>query len=179
MSVQIRDATCADVRGIAQVHVASWQSTYHGLMPQSFLNGLTMTIAAREKYWQSVLCAEPRSDYMLVAEDAGQIVGFACAGEERTGSYGIRGELYAIYLLASHQRKGIGRQFMQAIGEYLLQSNMQDMLVWVLKENPSREFYERLGGEPVASQLVTIGGVTFEETGYRWSDITQLAMQKK
>lgn len=172
MTIIIREATCADAPYIAHVHVASWQTTYSGLLSKEFLENLSVT--SREKYWSDVLCASQHTDCIFVAVDDDEIVGFACGGTERTGRYKTRGELYAIYLLASYQRQGIGQQLVKAVAQWLLNANIPDMLVWVLKENPSRHFYEKLGGEPVAAQLVMIGGVTLEETGYCWSDITTL-----
>ena len=31
--MRIREATAGDARGIAEVHVASWQTTYRGIFP--------------------------------------------------------------------------------------------------------------------------------------------------
>ena len=35
---------------------------------------------------------------------------------------------------------------------------MDSMLVWVLRDNPSRGFYEELGGRYLREQVLTIGG---------------------
>jgi hypothetical protein len=43
-------------------------------------------------------------------------------------------------------------------------------LLWVLAENPSRKFYERLGGQLVYEKTVTIGGVPLIEVAYGWRD---------
>jgi hypothetical protein len=48
------------------------------------------------------------------------------------------------------------------------------MLVWVLADNPSRSFYEALGGELIGEQNVTIGGVDLREVAYGWPDISCL-----
>jgi hypothetical protein len=45
------------------------------------------------------------------------------------------------------------------------------LLIWVLARNPSREFYRRIGGELVATKVITIGGVELEEEGYGWRGI--------
>jgi GNAT superfamily N-acetyltransferase len=172
MTILIREAICSDAPSIARVHVASWQTTYRAILPPVFLDNLSVT--TREKYWTDLLCAEQCRDCVYVAEHESQIVGFASGGTERTEKYDSQGELYAIYLLADQQGKGIGRQLVGAVARWLAQADMHSMLVWVLKDNTARKFYEKLGGEAVAAQLITIGGVTVEETGYRWSDITSL-----
>ena len=45
------------------------------------------------------------------------------------------------------------------------------MLVWVLAENPSRQFYEALGGQELGQQEITVGGATLVEVAYGWKDI--------
>jgi GNAT superfamily N-acetyltransferase len=172
MTIIIREATCDDAGPMAQVHVSSWQTTYRGMLPQDFLDQLA--VLPRERYWAGLLCAPERIQHLYVAEDDGAVVGFAVGGAERTGKYNFLGELYAIYLLESHQRRGIGKQLVQAVFSELSRVGMNSVLVWVVSENPSRHFYEALGGEKVATQLVTIGGQTVEESGYGWQDITPI-----
>jgi GNAT superfamily N-acetyltransferase len=172
LEVLLRDARCDDAHGIALVHVTSWQTTYRNIMPANFLEQLA--VEPRERYWASLLCSDPRLapvQIMLVAEDQGQIVGFATGGAERSGKYSYLGELYALYLLESYQRQGIGRRLVRQIAARMAQIDMNSMLVWVLTENPSREFYAHVGGQPIGSQLVTIGGESYEEVGYGWKDL--------
>ena len=52
------------------------------------------------------------SGWVYVAEnDAGEIVGFACGGPERSGDPVYTGELYGIYVLPEYHRRGIGRRW--------------------------------------------------------------------
>ena len=168
----IREARCEDASGIAQVHVTSWQTTYHGLMPDSFLADLNVT--ARGRYWSSLLCAPRREQFIYIAEADGQIVGFAAGGAERSGDPIYKSELYAIYLLDSHQRQGLGKHLTLAVAGALASAGFQAMLVWVLAENPSRHFYEKLGGTELRSQLITIGERSYEEVAYGWPDVRKL-----
>ena len=46
--------------------------------------------------------------------------------------------------------------------------------VWVLRENPSRWFYQRLGGKPVAEALIQFGGAKVPQTAFVWDPIEQL-----
>src|SRR5579859_3740520 len=172
VEVLMREARCLDARGIADVHVASWRTTYRDIMPAKFLEQLA--VEPRERYWASLLCSDPRFEplhILIVAEDNGQIVGFAAGGAERSGKYPYLGELYALYLLESHQRIGLGRRLVAQVAARMAQIDMNSMLVWVLTENPSREFYERLQGQPIGAQIVTIGGESYEEVGYGWKDV--------
>jgi hypothetical protein len=51
---------------------------------------------------------------------------------------------------------------------------MRSMIIWVLAGNPSRLFYEALGGREVGRQDIVIGGVVLEEIAYRWPDLGAL-----
>src|SRR5262245_52278504 len=151
----IRLAQESDAPAIAYVHVASWRSTYAGLMPADFLANLS--VEARTNQWCTYIATPNRKTEFFVAEDAnGQIIGFACGGPEREGHSIYKGELYAIYLLAEHQGKGIGRALMQSVVHHLLDQGIMTMLVWVLKGNPACKFYEAMGGVQVGSKPLEI-----------------------
>ena len=170
----IRLAASDDVDSIARVHIASWTTTYRGLMPDTLLDNLSFE--RRRYWWQSVL--GEHGQQVLVAEENNQTVGFAYFGEERENDPVYRGELYAIYLLADHQQKGLGRLLVEASARGLLELGMSNMLLWVLSTNPARRFYEKLGGIYLKDKSVEIGGATLRESAYGWTDIRSLAGMK-
>jgi GNAT superfamily N-acetyltransferase len=171
--VPIRTATVHDAAAIAKVHVESWRTTYQGIVPDDFLAHLSS--AQREQFWRQVLTESGGRTIVYVAEDAqGTIVGFASGGPERSGDPVYTGELYAIYLLAQHQGKGMGRHLVISLVHRLLQEGMRGLLLWVLAANPARKFYERLGGQLVYEKIVTIGGVALLEVAYGWRDVHAL-----
>jgi len=59
---------------------------------------------------------------------------------------------------------------MLAAVEELKSKNLDSMIVWMLADNPSKHFYEQLGGEHVQTRNTTIGGKRFREYGYGWKD---------
>lgn len=173
--MQIRRAYPSDVPAIARVHVDTWRTTYAGIVPEEFLANLTCE--SREGQWRSFFEGENRSSILLIAEEAGQSVGFACGGPEREGHTLYSGELYAIYLQQHQQRRGTGRRLTEAVAKFLLEEGHQAMLVWVLKDNPSRGFYEHGGGQYVAEKEIDIGGSKLIEIAYGWPDIRTLISQ--
>jgi GNAT superfamily N-acetyltransferase len=176
--VHIRTAKVNDAAAIARVHVDSWRTTYKGVVPDDFLARLSY--AQREQLWRQVLTEPSGPSFVYVAEDErGKIVGFASGGPERTGDPIYAGELYAIYLLAQHQGKGIGRQLAITLVSRLRQEGMTALLLWVLAENPSRKFYERLGGRPISEKTVIIGGVPLTEVAYGWWDTRMIIEQSE
>ena len=171
--VRIREAQPEDAAGIARVHVDSWRTTYRGLIPDAHLASLSYE--RREAMWRRLIQEAAPTYTVFVAEgSAGEIVGFADAGPERSGDPVYAGELPAIYLLEAYQHRGIGRQLMRAVADHLTAHGMETMLLWVLAANPARQFYEALGGRLVRSQAIDIGGATLEEVAYGWTDLSPL-----
>ena len=147
------------------MHVASWRTTYVGLLAEEFLTSLSQ-LGYTER-WERVI--GDGATLVVVAEEAGEVVGFASGGRERAGEIGYAGELYAIYLLDGAQRRGLGRELFRAIVDGLRGMELSDLIVWVLRDNHrARGFYERLGGVYVRSQPITIGLSTLEEVSYGW-----------
>jgi ribosomal protein S18 acetylase RimI-like enzyme len=161
----VRAATIDDAPAIARVHIASWRSTYQTLLPADFLNALSEADFAER--WRRLI--GEGSSRVYVVEDEGSLVGFASGGPERAGESGYTGELYAIYVLDSFQQRGHGRELVRAVVGGLREMALEDMIIWVLRDNLSaRLFYERLGGVYVRSQPITIGPATLEEVSYGW-----------
>jgi len=168
----IRTADVDDAAAIARVHVSSWRATFTDLLPADFLESLTE--AGYADRWRRFIAE--RSNLAFVVEDvSGDVVGFASGGRERAGEASYKGELYAIYLLESAQRRGYGRELVRAIAGGLRQLGLDDMIVWVLRDNvTARGFYERLGGVYVRSQPTTIGPATVEEVSYGWPSLDRV-----
>jgi hypothetical protein len=59
--------------------------------------------------------------------------------------------------------EAIGRRLVARVADRLMQQGHCSMLVWVLTTNPSRLFYEALGGVEVAEKGVTVSGVNLVE----------------
>jgi ribosomal protein S18 acetylase RimI-like enzyme len=167
----VRPAGIDDAAAIAHVHVASWRTTYRGLLPDEFLASL-----GEEHYterWTRVI--GDGSSRVFVVDEDGDIVGFASCGRERAGEIGFAGELYAIYVLGSAQRLGHGRELVRAAAGALRAMRLEDMIVWVLRDNAAaRHFYERLGGAYVRAQPITIGTATLEEVSYGWRGLDEI-----
>jgi ribosomal protein S18 acetylase RimI-like enzyme len=161
----VRSATVDDAQAIARVHVASWNSTYAALLPADFLESLNEADYADR--WRRLI--GEGSSRVCVVEQGNEVVGFASGGRERAGETGYAGELYAIYVLDDHQHRGFGRELVRAVVAGLRDMGLEDMIIWVLRDNQNaRSFYERLGGHYVRTQPITFGSATLEEVSYGW-----------
>ena len=169
----IRRAGPADAGGIARVHADGWRSTYAGIVPQAAIDARSYD--ARHARWTRLLDGAPQDQCVLVADGSTDgIVGFASGGPRRDGPAAYVAELYAIYILSAHQRRGVGRRLAQGVARGLAEQGFRSILVWVLRDNPACRFYETLGGRPVDSKEVVLGGAHLVETAYGWADIAIL-----
>ncbi len=170
MPLTVRRATLADAPAIAEVHVAAWRETYTGIVPAPFLADLKAE--RREKMWREVLSSADQPPMLHVAvDDTGRIVGFASAGANRSPELGFSGELYAIYLLQAHQGEGTGRRLFQAVVSDLRAAGHTGMMLWVIDQNRTVDFYKHLGGIERASKIEEIGGAPLTELALGWPSL--------
>lgn len=169
----IRPSTMEDAAEIARVHALSWQSTYRGIVPDEFLDSIDIDNWV-ERHRRNM--AEDPEDFVShVAEEEGEIVGWALGGPNREEASEYASELFTIYLLPGQLRRGIGRRLIAAVAESLLAFGFSSMVVWVLAENwPARRFYEALGGVYVSEKEITIGGASLLEVSYGWRGLEEM-----
>jgi GNAT superfamily N-acetyltransferase len=170
--IEIRNAVLNDAAGIATVHIISWRETYRGMVPDDFLENLS--IQRRTAQWENSL-SEPEHAYhrAFVAVVDGQIIGFSNYGFAIETDSDFRGELFALYLLQSAQGQGIGGRLARAAVDGLREMNIDSMMVWVLKDNPTRKFYEHFGGMYLREKSIEIGGKQLVEVSYGWRELSR------
>jgi ribosomal protein S18 acetylase RimI-like enzyme len=170
MNLTIRKADIEDAAAIAHVQVESWKTTYAGIVSDTFLASLNQE--DRMRSWQEQILAGNIS--IFVAEEEAGIFGFAAGGEAREKLDEYEAELYAIYLLRGRQRQGVGRTLCLALASDLQTKGFMSMLVWVLEQNPSVSFYERLGAVQIARKVIDIGGADLQELALGWPSLDRL-----
>lgn len=159
----IRTAQLEDAEAIARVHVASWRTNHAGIIPDQYLANLS--VERRVQGWQRTL-GDPTLFVYVAEDEAGQVIGFANGGPERTGDPVYRGELMAIYLLKEAQGQGLGRRLLEAVAQRLRESGYGKMLIWALAANPAGGFYRRMGGVPLREQIIAVGGIELPEVAF-------------
>lgn len=167
MDFTVRRAEVEDAAAIARVQVASWRSSYTGIVPGAYLASLDAE--ARTADWAQHLAAGVSA---FVAEDASGVFGFVCGGPAREPVAASDCELYAIYLLEGRQRRGAGSLLFLALVATLQEQGFHAMQVWVLKQNFSGvAFYQAIGGKQQAGKAIEIGGAALEELCFCWSQL--------
>jgi ribosomal protein S18 acetylase RimI-like enzyme len=159
----IRPAAAFDVPGIAWVHVQAWRETYTGLIPQSVLDGLS--VEARERQWWRTLEVPTTGVFVVdTPGDVHDVIGFSSVGASR--DEGFDAELFTLYVLKAHQGQGIGRRLWDGALAFALGQGAKNLVLWVLETNPSRGFYERMGGVLTGRKLESMGGLEIAEVSY-------------
>jgi GNAT superfamily N-acetyltransferase len=169
--IAIRRAGLADAAAIGAVHVAAWRSTYPGLLPDNYLANLSPTRLALH-YKAAV--ATGGTVYVAASDTPGpRIVGFVTAGAARTKNLG-EGEIETLYVLDDWRDQGVGRRLLQAAARQLGARGCRSAFVWVLRDNPSRWFYQHLGGQTAALGQTRLAGVALPQVAYCWDPIDRL-----
>jgi ribosomal protein S18 acetylase RimI-like enzyme len=163
--VTVRPATVADAPAMGRLHVRAWQAAYRGHMPDDYLDGLRA--ADRAAGWERALRRTRDRAAVLVAEQAGQVTGFANVGPAADPEGA--GELYAINVDPARWGTGAGRALLQAAQAELARLGFDETVLWVLPANArARRFYEVAGWVADGTErTVEILGVVVPEVRYR------------
>ena len=163
----IRNAVVDDADAIAGVQVDTWRSAYHSVVSSEVLDSLSYE--QRSEHWSSIITREDPDGMILIAEEeANGVVGFCTCGVNRDEDSEFASELYAIYVLEVHQDHGIGRALFEECRKWTLDRGMTSMIVWVLRDNPYRRFYEAMGGEVVSERMISIREAELPEVASGW-----------
>ncbi|GHB16836.1 N-acetyltransferase [Streptomyces viridiviolaceus] len=165
---RVREMTLADCDRVSAIRVGGWRSAYRGLMPQPYLDGLSVAGDAARR--RTLFTRAPDGVVNLVAEDdGGEIVGWACHGPYRDGDLRTAdAELYALYVDASRLGGGIGRALLTESVRRCTTAGHTRMLLWVLEGNArARRFYEKAGFHADgAEEPFDVDGVAVPEVRY-------------
>ena len=165
----IRAAEIDDAPAIARVHVDTWRSAYGGVIPQNYLD--SMTVQNRTYVWVRLLERKGAGHTTLVSEDHDRrIIGFVSAGALRHRDERYQGEISSLYVLRSHQGSNHGRRLFLAASNRLALNGLKGLFVWVLADGPGKGFYAALGGEQVAETVRDFAGTPVKELGFGWNE---------
>ncbi len=182
--IAVRKARIADAVAIAAVHVAAWRNTYPGILPDTYLANLSVSRQAIY-YDQAIrggtgVVVAIASGADVVPGTSARIVGFATAAKARQRELGGRplgdGEVETLYVLDDWRERGVGRRLLRAAANHLANVGCRSVYLWVLRDNPSRWFYERLGGRAAAEATIQFAGRDVAQTAFVWDPILPLLL---
>jgi len=133
--VTIRPARRADLPEIGRLG-ALLVETHHEFDPQRFLPATEQTRAAYGRFLGSQLDLPDAA--VLVAEDAGTIVGYAYTAVEGYDYLSLRGPagiLHDIIVAPEHRRGGVGRLLIEAVLEFLKSRDVPRVVLSTAERN--------------------------------------------
>ncbi|MEX1077971.1 MAG: GNAT family N-acetyltransferase [Homoserinimonas sp.] len=143
MTVELRNASIADLDGIVRVFLACWRESYRGVLPVPAIEAMSDERA--RALWQRVLGSEIGE--VLVAERTG--TGTELLGLTRFAASGDRGDVHSLYVSPEAQGLGVGRRLLGAARDRLVSLGATDARLWVFANNAaSLGFYRAQGWLP-------------------------------
>jgi GNAT superfamily N-acetyltransferase len=152
-AVRIRPAGPDEAMAIAKAHVRADRETYQPIFGLHFQE---VDIDGSQLRWDTALGA---GDVLLVAEEDGEIVGFAHATPTWMSS---------LYLLASHQRRGLGLALLLMLCEWLQARGVTEIGFKAVTNNTNAiAFYEAVGARAIGRETQGEGAARWEETLFK------------
>jgi len=167
--IKIRAAGIEDAKAIAHIQISSWRKAYKGIVPDRYLD--EMHTETHIQKWEGFLAdTDPDVDFFVPVVD-GVVTGFINTGPARDEKAGFMAELRSLYLHPTYWGQGIGAQLFEHSRKSLKAKGVENLYVWVLKDNPiGRRFYEKAGGIKIKglSKMTVIDDLELEEIVYGW-----------
>jgi len=163
----IRNATIADARKIAEIHVAAWRAAYRGMMPDDYLAALS--VDERCERWSKATSSFGPA-IVAVVELAAEIAGFCSFGPTRDEASSDTAEIYSLNVHPERWGQGVGRLLCEHAFRQAAAREHNAMTLWVLGENDrARRFYERLGYAADGAEKIDITtiGSALHDVRYR------------
>jgi ribosomal protein S18 acetylase RimI-like enzyme len=162
----IRPAAPEDAEAVERLRVAGWQTAYRGIIPDAYLDSLTVDVPRRRRHLETL----PDGLRSGVAIADGCVVGWISAGPcrdpDRPGPQ--HGEILACYVHPDWWRTGTGRLLLEHALEVLAKDGRDDVTLWVLEANDrARRFYEAFGFAPEGVRKLLEFGEPVPELRYR------------
>ena len=164
--MKIRPALPSDARAIADLHVRTWQSTYRGIVPDAYLDALS--VDERETLLRESI--ERGSPEMWVADCESEITGWVAFDASRDpDAKPTVGEIQAIYVAPEHWSTGTGRELWKIARARLVERGFASVTLWVLEQNERAARFYRMAGfvaDPASRMEISIGGKNVWEVRY-------------
>jgi len=166
--IEYRQAQLNDAAGVALLHARSWRENYRGEFTDAFLDGNLP--GERLRVWQQRLANPPHNQFVQLALDDANLLGFVCAygaHDRKWGSF-----IDNLHVADSAKGTGIGSSLMRQAGAWLA-SLYADLGVYLLvleSNSRGRRFYERLGAKnDEVFTTETHGGAVVRSCRYTWA----------
>jgi len=174
--MRFRKATAADAKAIATLHAESWRAHYRGAYRDEYLDG--EVYQDRLGVWEERLSAPSQNQFVVLAEEGDDLIGFACtygAYDETWGSL-----LDNLHVRPEYQGQGVGLGLMAEVAAWC-RANYRGcgLYLWVLEQNRrAQQFYQRLGASDQGGEISEPpGGGQIHGRRYAWRVVPDISRQ--
>ena len=171
--ITTREATPGDADNIARLHAESWRASFRGIFEDAYLDG--PVVEDRLTTWRARFDPPAENQFVLLAEEEGELIGFACVYGADDPTWGSL--LDNLHVDPAHQSKGIGGKLMVEVATWC-RAHYPDagLYLWVLDENKgAQRFYARLGAKDEGGDAAMPGpGGPVHGRRYAWATVPEL-----
>ena len=166
---KIVKASIKDIKNIAALIKAGWNSAYIGLIPDEYLKN--MNEEELVKRWKANI--EKKQD-IYVYEINNKLMGVVKFGKTENLSEENMGEIMVLYVQPKSKRNGIGTYLFRFAQNKLKKKKYKKMIVWCLKGNiEGTNFYKKMGGKYIGDRDFEIRGLKIKEEGFFYNLIKE------
>ncbi len=162
----LRKANIYDVNDIANVHCAVWNEFYGKYVSKEFMQKLNF--ANRKKFWLRYI--NDGHIVFVMEEKQGAIVGFVVPKLIKTVD-NAQGEILAHYMSKKFQNNGYGTALLVACAKLFVKNKINSMYLWIHRDNPSVNIYQKLGAEEDGAKLARLDSKDIVKIKYEWTDL--------
>lgn len=171
--MELRLAEYKDFERIAHLHAESWKRHYRGILSNSYLD--EEVLDDKLLIWQTRLTNPPFNQHIVLAEEGGLLIGFACIFGNHDFERGTF--IDALHVDDAYRGRGIGKQLLLKVAEWH-QHYFKDsgLYLEVVSQNTSAiQFYRHIGAQECQERTWQApGGTEVMEKVLRWSSAQAL-----
>ncbi len=149
MEPVIRKRRVEDSSELAHCIATVWNTTYQGIVDDSFLSGLLKSEGQNAERLKNNISEQP---YYFVLTLNDKIIGWVYL--TLTSDFDeSAAEIQALYVLSEYQGRGYGKLLYQYAVDLILKKGISRLVIGCLAGNPSNTFYEHLNGKLVGHRM--------------------------
>lgn len=163
-NIIVRNIEEKDIPQVVDIQIDGWKTAYKGIIDDSILNSMDRDKKIEKRY------KDYKDNGFIVAESDKEVVGFCRYIDSNKFTQDILDidcELLALYVKPELKYNGIGTKLFQFVIDEFKSKNKTKMILWCLKDNePSKEFYKKMGGEIIKKRVIEIEKQNYWEVGF-------------